>query len=278
MMYGLRTAFHYAECQLCGSLELTDPPEDWSLYYPPSYYSYDPLNMETFRYKLKNRLCLAPLGKMLARYRTDLRIRPVFEVGLRPKWRILDVGCGRGELLFHLKSAGCKHVTGVDPYLTGTVPEGLDIRVCSLGEVSGQWDLIMFHHSLEHMDEARNVLTQVKSLLAPSGWCIVRIPVVGWAWEHYGVNWVGLDAPRHRFLYSVDGFKKLASVAGLNVLRVDHDSYEFQFLSDLYERDIPLCDARKHPFKAQQIAEFRKRAADLNREGRGDQAVFYLKH
>jgi SAM-dependent methyltransferase len=276
MMFGLRTVFHYAECKSCGSLELTDPPNEWSLYYPSSYYSYSPLNVETFKYRLKNRLCLTPLGKLLAKYRTELRTKPLFLVGLRPKWRILDVGCGRGELLYHLKSAGCKHVTGVDPYLTATVPEDLDVRACSLSEVSGRWDLIMFHHSFEHMVDARNVLTTVKNLLAPSGWCIIRIPVIGWAWERFGVNWVQLDAPRHRFIYSVNGFKTLASMAGLKVLRVDHDSFELQFFSQLYERDIPLCDLSKHPFSNQELAGFRNCSRNLNRQGHGDQAVFYL--
>jgi SAM-dependent methyltransferase len=278
MMYGLREEFHYAECQSCGSLELTDPPCDWSAYYPSDYYSYGPLRRESFGYRLKNRLCLTPLGKTLAKYRTEIRTKPLFSIGVRPTWRILDVGCGQGELLYHLKAAGCNHVTGVDPYLTAAPPDGLDVRTCDLGELSGQWDLIMFHHSFEHMADGSEVLRDVKRLLAPAGWCIIRIPVIGWAWKRYGVNWIQLDAPRHRFVYSIEGFKRLASKAGLDVVRADHDSFELQFFSELYERDIPLCDLPKYPFNEQQISEFRARSARLNQEGQGDQAVLYVRH
>src|SRR5205085_6299179 len=40
MMFGLRIPFHYAQCAECGSLWLTNPPNDFARYYSRDYYSF----------------------------------------------------------------------------------------------------------------------------------------------------------------------------------------------------------------------------------------------
>src|SRR5690606_13809129 len=114
----------------------------------------------------------------------------------------------------------------------------------------------------------------------------IRVPVAdSWAWRHYGTDWVQLDAPRHLFLHTRRSLDLLAADAGLVVERVADDSGAFQFWgSEQYRRDIPLRDPRSYAvnprasdFTAAQIREFRRRAADLNARGEGDQASFYLR-
>ena len=38
MMFGMRQAFHYFECDHCCCLSLLNPPDDMSLFYPPDKY------------------------------------------------------------------------------------------------------------------------------------------------------------------------------------------------------------------------------------------------
>jgi SAM-dependent methyltransferase len=202
--------------------------------------------------------------------------------------RILDVGCGSGRFLLTLSGAGFRNLQGVDRYVERDIeyPGGLRILKGSLDDCQGEWDIIMFHHSFEHLPHPLETLKTATGLLAPNGTIVVRIPVVSsYAWERYGVTWVQLDAPRHFFLHSRKSMWRLAEAAGLSVDRVVDDSTEFQFLgSELYVRDIPLrsegtlgLDAKGSIFSLEEVQAFRRLAAELNVKGRGDQAAFYLK-
>lgn len=281
MMFGTRDIFKYAECSGCGTLTLTDPPTDFTPYYPPSYYSLAPSQSTSSNKILRDRLCLLPfIGRLLAQRRHDVIMRAVFQTGLRNHWRVLDVGCGAGQLLGALADAGCRHLVGVDAFMTNGGQAGIDLRRGTIFDIEdGPFDLIMFHHSFEHMAEPDRILAAVCGLLSSRGVCLVRIPVVGWAWKEYGVNWVQLDAPRHLFLYSTAGFRRLAQQCGFVLVRTEFDSSDFQFwASEMYSRDVPLSEIFGKP---PSITEDEKknyciRAEELNSRGLGDQAAFYL--
>jgi hypothetical protein len=115
---------------------------------------------------------------------------------------------------------------------------------------------------------------------------VIRIPTVSsYAWKHYGVNWVQLDAPRHFYLHSLESMRFLVEQAGLKLSEVVYDSTAFQFwASEQYALNIPLYDDRSYAvspkrsyFTKEQIAAFEKRASELNRTNLGDQAAFYLR-
>ncbi len=151
--------------------------------------------------------------------------------------------------------------------------------------MDGEWDIITFHHSFEHVPDPSNVLRTVKRLLAPQGVCVLRVPTVPcWAWEHYGTNWVQLDAPRHLFLHSPDSIAVLAANSGLELFNTVYDSTRFQFSgSEKLARGVPLREREAlnwtaAPKRLWEKWDHGRRAERLNREARGDQAVFYLKH
>ena len=159
---------------------------------------------------------------------------------------------------------------------------GVKIRKCGLDDLTGEkFDVVMFHHSLEHVADPKGTLQTAPRLLAPRGKCLVRLPVVAYAWEKYGTNWVELDPPRHMWVPTQIAMRVLAESAGLKVERVEYDSTEFQFWgSELCRRDVPLRDVGPRNlgrfFHKAEIARFREGAAELNRGGRRDAAVFLL--
>lgn len=309
MMFGFRDRFEYFQCSRCGCLQIATIPPDMSRYYPETYYAYvsepqKPVdrswNPKKIAGRLRNRyevLHRGVVGRLLHGIRPAEWVagciarhfpgNSVREAGLTVRSRVLDVGCGAGELVLALQSAGFRHLLGIDQYPAGqTMRRAPLIQHRKIHEVYGQWDLVMFHHSFEHMADQKGTLDAVVRLLAPGGVCLIRVPVASsHAWEHYGVDWVQLDAPRHFFVHTEESLRRLAGDAGLEIFKVVHDSGAFQFVgSELYRRDIPLfssspadAQARAAAFTPEERAAMEQQAQDLNAQGRGDQAAFYLR-
>jgi 2-polyprenyl-3-methyl-5-hydroxy-6-metoxy-1,4-benzoquinol methylase len=306
MMFGLRDSFVYFQCAECGCLQIAEFPTDMTRYYPASYYSLQQLTAPGVRSSgvrhwarvRANEFAVVQrglLGRVLHRLspNEDLRkaVTQHFPGGgvslakLRTSSRILDVGCGSGTFLLALSEAGFRQLQGVDLYVEASIeyPGGVRILKGSLEACEGKWDVVMFHHSFEHLENPLETLKTAAGLLVGEGTIVVRIPIVSsHAWEKYGIAWVQLDAPRHFFLHSRESISRLAKAVGLQVVRVEYDSTEFQFLgSELYLRDIPLCPRGSSSpdwsvFTPDEIQKFRQLAVELNASRRGDQAAFYL--
>jgi hypothetical protein len=122
------------------------------------------------------------------------------------------------------------------------------------------------------------------SLLSKDGVCVIRIPTVSsLAWEKYKTDWVQLDAPRHFFLHSKRSIEILAERTGFELYKLTYDSTHFQFTgSEKYLKDIPLSAPKPKGLKnsiqrKSNNYKFDQQAKVLNKEGRGDQAAFFLR-
>lgn len=290
-MFGGGGEFWYDRCGACGCVQIREVPDDLSAYYGAGYYSLDEPEVPSVRRRAYRRLRDALLfgrarraGFLVAAFMPTrlAQQREWFRrAGVSRKSYILDVGCGIGLLLRRLVDEGYEHAEGVDPFIGGDITyRGRTlVRKASLAGMTGSFDLIMFHHSLEHITEQRETLRGVATLLRAGGVCLVRVPIVGtWAFEHYRDRWVQLDAPRHVILHTEASVRCLAESAGLVLERVDHDSTAFTFLgSELYRRDVPLVELPRAGYTAGQRREFERRARRLNAARQGDQAAFYLR-
>lgn len=289
MMFGFRDPFRYAECAACGCLQLCEPPADLAKYYPPDYYSFNrgpsagplrrALRSARNRYALTGKGIAGRLLAPLLPYGYPDVSTLLAERGCNPDLRILDVGCGAGWLLRDLHAAGFQRVLGVDPFLERdqVLEGGVRLLKQTISETDGTFDLIMFHHVLEHIPDQLGTMRAVARLLAPGGSCLVRIPVVSYAWERYREDWVQIDAPRHFVLHSTRSIERAAERAGLKVVRVRYDSTAFQFAgSELYRRNVPLTKIDGH-FTRRETRAWEAQARRLNAAGRGDQAAFVLR-
>jgi SAM-dependent methyltransferase len=317
MFAGTRDEFDYVECAACGTLQIQEVPDlrpyyagDYYSLRPPEqtvraglkkrlahraglfirssvagYYCERRRRFGGLRRPV-GRLLAARAGRMIVgfpEYLKDTRL----DLRLNPRSAVLDVGSGAGATLVALRHFGFRDLVGVDPFVAADVVYETGVRVlkAELTDLTRQFDLILANHSLEHFTDARRALRDMHRILKPGHYAVVRIPVVARAWRDYGVNWVQLDAPRHLFLYPVVTFKSLAEEMGFAVDEVAYDSTAFQFWGSLqYARDIPLADERSffvNPtnsiFTPEELTAFDERAEELNRNGEGDQAVFYLR-
>lgn len=302
MMFGVREPFDYYECPRCGCLQLRSVPADMSRYYPASY----PAFRQTFnpvRSSILSRLkgwsnrqhTLYQLGRfnpvgflrgLLSPPPPSLKEVHLADTGITLASTVLDVGCGNGELLSRMARAGFENLTGADPYAEAqSVSPSLKIIHCHLNDIEGKFDLVMLHHSFEHMPEPKQTIKRLSNLLGPGGRLMIRIPLMGkYAWKQYGTDWAQIDAPRHLFLHTERSMQLLAEYADLEISKIIYDSYNFQFWgSELYRRDIPLSDPRAvwasppdGPFTPEEMTAWKEKSDALNQRQDGDQACFIL--
>lgn len=107
---------------------------------------------------------------------------------LKPKSKILDVGCGYGDQLYFFKKSG-HEVVGIEPgnqraeqaqlslqskVYAGSV-ESAEIY-SSLSSNHGKFDLIYLNQVLEHLYSPVLVLKELLSILAPDGLIFILVP------------------------------------------------------------------------------------------------------
>jgi len=123
LQLGLNETFHYQLCKNCGSMQLTDPPADFSRYYPnEDYYSFKmemkDLEKPGLLQQAKSEFLLYGKNKILGSllsigYKTPEQYGWIKNTNVQPADLILDVGCGNGSLLTQLFKMGFTNLTGI---------------------------------------------------------------------------------------------------------------------------------------------------------------------
>lgn len=305
MMFGFRDEFTYVECASCGCLQIADIPADMKKYYPAGYCSFLPrsdvladkrdnsltryLRHKRSEYALDGRNFIGRLANIIkpVEYSSAENLSWLKRCRAGLESRILDVGCGSGNLLLNLERLGFKRLVGLDPYIERDIDHGgrVKIRKGTMRDIAAKFDVIMLQHSLEHMTDPAAAFRDMARLLERGAHAVIRTPIVpSYAWEHYRAAWVQLDAPRHLFVFSLKGIGLLARGAGLEIENTIFDSTEFQFLgSEQYVKGIPLTDSNSYfihhdnrMFTKADIERFKAKAAELNEQNMGDQVALYL--
>lgn len=308
MMFGMREPFEYFQCRKCGCLQIAHIPDDLGRFYPENYYSISappwqaPNFIKSFLLKQRFRSIIFNHGFKIGRLVSKLIPTPNLKVdevihvatilqtaGVKSfSARFLDIGCGNSSTwLSQLKTMGFKNLTGIDPHIREDKEAG-GIRIFkgTTEDVCGEYDLISFHHSLEHIPDQIAALNAARRLLSPNGTILVRIPVVSsTVWNEYGTDWVELDAPRHLYLHSDESIALCAENTALRLLTKMGDSLDFEFYgSEQYRRDIPLMDSRSYwldrsspLFSTEELDMFRQRAEEVNLNGHSGRACFFFK-
>jgi 2-polyprenyl-3-methyl-5-hydroxy-6-metoxy-1,4-benzoquinol methylase len=168
--------------------------------------------------------------------------------------RILDFGCGFGQLLDALKSSGFNHVEGAD--INQAAIESLRIRQTTVHDLSSannfftdyeeKYDTVIMSHVLEHIAKTEIValLSSISGLIKPGGRLIVMVPNAQsntgcyWAYEDFthqtlftggslyyvlrssgfkGVEFIDIDC-----LSGIKGYKKILRKLLLNLFKINY--------------------------------------------------------
>lgn len=295
MQYGMRETFDYIECAACGCVQIETIPRDLGRFYPKDYFSFRPWRalskdpIRTFidphrvRHSFGDSDWIGALAEAVSQPLSY--VEWIKRAGLGRDAAVLDIGCGAGKALICMALGGFQPCEGVDPFIDEDLvyDNGVVVHRKSLAEFAAsaerRYDLITFHHSLEHVVDPLADLGLARGLLTPGGCIMLGLPVAAHAWEHYRGDWCNLDPPRHLHLLTNKSMALLAEKAGLRIKDQVCCGNPGQFYGSERNRlDIPAIDRRKPKdlFTPAQIAAFKAKSAQLNAEGRGDMMTYWL--
>ncbi len=177
------TYFEYSICSYCGCMQIVSVPDNLSDYYGNSYYSFCLRTRNkvigTFVHWLMEKRDIFEFTHKgyIGRIMHGFIPRPVYGVigNYTKKFdAILDVGCGDGYLLYLLEKLGYKNLSGCDRFITReTFNKNLNSKIKfiygTIKECSEEYDLIMFHHSFEHIEDPRETLLHAYQKLRVGG-------------------------------------------------------------------------------------------------------------
>lgn len=208
--------FTLVQCRNCGLIYLNPRPAGAALaaYYPDDYELYaDPsARPASWLARLNRRYAMTKRASLIERHAPA-------------RGRVLDIGCATGLFLDALRARGWQ-TQGVElvEHAARLARErlGLDVRTGTLqaaGFPSAWFDAVTMWDVLEHVPDPIAELREVCRVLKPGGVLVLRIPDVSSPEARFfGGYWVGLDAPRHLYVFSPATVAATLGRAGLEVV------------------------------------------------------------
>ncbi len=133
-------------------------------------------------------------------------------IDARPGMRVVDLGCGTGELTARLAELLAESdILGVDssPEMLARAEEfarpGLRFERGGVEEAAGEWDLVFSHAVIHWVDGHEALVPRLFSLVAPGGQIAVQQPSNFGHPTHLLIDEVGAEEP---FAAALDGWKR----------------------------------------------------------------------
>ena len=154
---------------------------------------------------------------------------------------VLDFGAGTGDFLKICKNNNWQ-VLGIEPSAEArenAVKKGIYLKENLLDITNQKFDVITLWHVLEHVENLKNTIKVLNSLLQPEGRIVVAVPnYKSYDAEFYKEHWAAYDVPRHLWHFSQKAIHKLFLEAEMIVeetLPMKFDSYYVSLLSEKYK-------------------------------------------
>lgn len=167
-----------------------------------------------------------------------------------PQGKLLDIGCGIGDFLCHVKRNGWE-VVGIEPSddAKSIAEKRLGFRPLAPSESfllpDASFDVITLWHVLEHVDDLKFQTREITRLLKPGGRLVIALPnFQSFDCQYFKDKWAAWDVPRHLNHFAPETLKKMICSLGFDYLstkKLVWDAYYISFLSERYcGKSLPL--------------------------------------
>ncbi len=234
--------FHICECLNCGLLYTMPRPSKDKIgeyYKSEEYYSHQE-NKKGFIPKVYE-----AVKKINLKHKYKLASNGL-KVG-----KVLDVGCGVGDFLHTAEMHGWE-CTGVEPSEDAKViaQKRMNGKIISSEDLEnipeGYFDLITMWHVLEHVDDLRWQVEQLRRLVKPKGRVVIALPnYKSYDGQYYKELWAAYDVPRHLNHFNKTTLTKIFKASGMELVKIDKlrwDAYYISYMSEQYKlHSLPLA-------------------------------------
>ena len=144
---------------------------------------------------------------------------------------ILDVGCGDGRLIYHMRKLGWT-VAGTeiaDAYLQVARSHSLDVRHANLDDAGfdgASFGAVTLGDVIEHSVHPGQLLKTIRGLLVNDGIIVIRTPNAGCGYSRFSgalaravhTQWLASEAPIHLNDFTAKSLSRLVGQCGFRIL------------------------------------------------------------
>jgi SAM-dependent methyltransferase len=165
---------------------------------------------------------LGLLARLHPPWRDELDLRAMHMEG-KPGGRLLEVGCGNGDLLAGARDHGwAAEGLDFDPAAVAAArARGLSVREGDLSSAAfpaSAFDAVVAVHLVEHVPDPAAFLDEAARVLAPGGRLVLVTPNLrSRGARRFGAAWRELDPPRHLHLFPPRTLARLVEGRGFRV-------------------------------------------------------------
>ena len=217
--------FQLVQCTGCRLtvIETAPPPASLDKYYPESYYGSGKVKFPVvieFLTVLGCKLRAQKVVQHISRTKSGLHVN-----------KILDVGCGRANLLQHLKYLSCEcYGTERANFPVDGRLDGIEIFKGSVAEgdyKNGYFDAVVIWHVLEHLNDPLDTLDEISRITREGGIIAIAVPNFSSLQSMlFKPDWFHLDLPRHLFHFNVKNLCQSLKQRGYSIQSVSTYSLE----------------------------------------------------
>lgn len=168
----------------------------------------------------------------------------------RPGLRVIDLGCGTGELTGRLADwLPQSEVVGIDPspeMLERAAPlarPGLRFEAGAIESVTGTWDLMFSHAALQWVEDHQTLIPRLLSLVAPGGQIAVQMPSNHGNASHRLITEVTAEPPYREALGGWTRRSPVLAIEAYAALLHTHGGIELTVLEKVYPHVLPDAEA-----------------------------------
>ncbi|MDX8412126.1 MAG: class I SAM-dependent methyltransferase [Mariprofundaceae bacterium] len=236
--------FELLECQHCGVVR-TEPllsGDELAEYYHASYYGGGEKKFSRLAEWIVHTASRLRAGNLLKYW---MKMNPAS--GTSPV--VLDIGCGRGNLLRELSRLGCScHGVERSDFPLNEHLQGVQFHkqdLVSIDFSDNSFDIVIIWHVLEHLNDPAQTIRTIERILRPGGLFVIAVPNFGSLQARvFKRHWFHLDLPRHTYHFSLETLAPHLQAHHFSVRDVSTHSLEqnlFGFIQSLLNMLIPFA-------------------------------------